>query len=72
MKLETKSGTRITLADATATLDSGETLIVVFKDGAGEHQVIELAVRGRACVITHEQTGDALVVRRNKTQFVKA
>jgi hypothetical protein len=72
MKIETKDGTRVTLADASATLDSGETLVVAFKDAAGEYQVIEVAVQGRVCVITHEQTGDALVVRRNKAQFVKA
>jgi hypothetical protein len=57
-------------SNGTVEMESGDHLSIAFRDKAGELQVVNVPVLGAVCVIEHEQTCDALVVRRNKAQFV--
>jgi hypothetical protein len=59
-------------ANATVTMDKGDTLSIAFKDTSGEYQVINVAIQGCVAVVTHEQSDDTMVVRRRGSQFVKA
>lgn len=57
-------------SNGTVEMESGDRLSIAFRDKTGELQVINVHVQGAVCVVTHEQTDDAMVVRRDRTQFV--
>lgn len=57
--------------NGTVEMQSGDRLSVAFKGLGGEFQVVTLAVQGAVMVVTHEQTQDALVVRKAGAQYVK-
>lgn len=61
----------VSSGNATVIMESGEHLSVAFKDKVGEYQVVNLMIRDAVMVVTHEQTDNSLVVRRNGDQYVK-
>lgn len=71
--MELKSyGKKIVAANASAIMESGDTLGIAFKDGTGRYQTISVVVRGLTCLITHDQTDSTLIVRRDGSQLMKA
>jgi len=61
----------INAENAVITMESGDRITIAFKDKAREYQVVNIQVQGGIMVVNHEQTDDALVVRRNSAQYVK-
>lgn len=57
-------------SNGTIEMESGDHLSIAFKDKTGELQVINVRVQGAVCVVEHEQTSAAIVVRRDRTQYV--
>ena len=73
MKIETTPGVSIhpgNVDNVQVEMQSGDQMTIAFKDKTGEMQVIIVSVHGAAMVVEHEQTNDAIVVRRSGTQFV--
>ena len=70
--MEIKALTKVVKAEnATITMDSGDHLSIAFKDLKGDYQVVNIKIQGKVCLIEHEQTQDALIVRRNQAIYVK-
>lgn len=57
--------------NGTVVMEPGDRLSIAFRDVHGELQMITVGVQGTVAVVEHEQTQDALVIRRNNTQFVR-
>jgi hypothetical protein len=73
MKIETNPGVSIhpgNVNNVQVEMQSGDQMTIAFKDKTGNTQSIVVSVRGAAMVVEHEQSNDALVIRRSGAQFV--
>ncbi len=57
--------------NGTVVMEPGDRLSIAFNDFAGGMQVITISAEGAVCVVAHEQTQDALVIRRGGNQYIK-
>jgi hypothetical protein len=70
MLIRTCDGVNATTDQATIEMKSGDRVSVGIKTGTNYH-IITLDCQGSVVVVSHEQSGDSLVVRPGGCQYVK-